>query len=268
MAGGQKALAKGAFQCPICGARETEGGCREVRKCIAALIAAETECTRETVAALAREPQWQQARLLRMGLEALSQLHIGFILCDQKGRLIGANRIAESILSARDGMELSADGVLCATHQAEPSLATRVEQVAATSPSSLLAEGMTVFALSRGKARRPLSVLLRLSHKVLRKSLSGKGAVLMLVLDAALPVRVMDDELRQLYGFTSSEARLANLLMEGKALEECCQEMGIRRSTGCTHLRGLFKKARVHRQSELVVLLLRSIGLARLGARP
>lgn len=264
---GPRILATRGFQCPICGAWEAEGGCPEVKRCIAALIAAETEYTRETVAALAQEPQWQQARLLRVGLDALSQLHIGLILCDPAARVIAANSIAESILSARDGMERSADGVLCATHQSEPSVASRVEEVAVMSRSAGVAGGMSVFALTRGNARRPLSVFLRPSHKALRKSLSLKRAVLVLVLDTELPVGVMENELQQLYGFTSSEARLANLLMEGKALAECCQELGIRRSTGCTHLCGLFKKTRVHRQSELVVLLLKSIGLARLSIR-
>jgi DNA-binding CsgD family transcriptional regulator len=219
------------------------------------------------VAALAQEPQWQQARLLQVGLDALCHLHIGLILCDPAARVIGANRFAESILSAHDGMERSAEGVLCATHQVQPSVASRVQQVAGISRRAELAEGIAVFALTRGNARRPLSVFLRPSHKALKKSLSVKAAVLALILDTALPVGVMEPELQQLYGFTSSEARLANLLMEGKALGECCQELGIQRSTGCTHLRGLFKKTRVHRQSELVVLLLKSIGLARLGAR-
>jgi len=267
MAGGPRTLATRGFQCPICGAWEAEGGCLEIKRCIAALIAAETEYTLETVAALARDPQWQQARMFRVGLDALSHLHIGLILCDSAARVIGANRVAESILSARDGMERSADGVLCATHQADPSLASRVEQVARRSRSAETTEEMIVFALTRGNARRPLSVFLRASHKALRKSLSQKRAVLVLVLDSSLPVGVPEPELRQLYGFTTSEARLANLLMEGKGLGQCCQELGIRRSTGCTHLRGLFKKTRVHRQSELVALLLKSIGLARLGTR-
>ncbi len=267
MAGGLRALAKRGFQCPICGAWEAEGGCQEVKKCIAALLAAESETQREVVAALARESQWQHARLLRACLEALSQLRIALILCDPSGRMIGANRVAESNLLARDGLEQSVDGLLRATYAAEPSLAARVQQAALKSRRTGMAEGMTVFAVSRGKTRRPLAVFLCPGPKPLKTSRSAKRTVLLLVLDAALPVEVMESELRQLYGFTSSEAQLANLLMQGKALEDCCQAMGIRRSTGCTHLRGLFKKARVHRQSELVVLLLRSIGLARLGAR-
>lgn len=86
-----------------------------------------------------------------------------------------------------------------------------------------------------------------------------------MILDSAMHVKAIDSDLRELYGLTSTEAHLANLLMEGASLENCCKQMKIRRSTGCTHLRRLFKKTGAHRQSELVVLLLKGIGLARLG---
>lgn len=70
-------------------------------------------------------------------------------------------------------------------------------------------------------------------------------------------------ELRQLYGLTSTEACLANLLMEGKTLDECCRLLDIRRSTARTHLQHLFEKIGVQRQSELVSLLLKSVGMVR-----
>jgi len=70
-----------------------------------------------------------------------------------------------------------------------------------------------------------------------------------------------------LYGLTSTEACLANLLMEGKTLDECCQSLGIRRSTARTHLQHLFEKVGVQRQSELVSLLLKSIGLVRTAGK-
>lgn len=88
---------------------------------------------------------------------------------------------------------------------------------------------------------------------------------LVLVTDSGLPLRVTQSDLQQLYGLTSTEARLAIQLTEGKTLEEACLEMGIRRSTGCTHLKRVFKKTRVRRQSELVALLMKSLGLGRLG---
>lgn len=256
------------FQCSICGAWENEGGCREIRNCISALIAAETQSTRETSALLERERSTQQARVLRAGLHALSQLQIGLLLCDAAGQVIAMNRVAQSILEKRDGLELGADGLLCATHESEPAIAARVKEFADAVRSGRSSHNLSAAAIGRGPRRRCLSVFLRPSHSDLRKSPAVKSTVLVIVLDSELPVRAVVPELQQLYGFTTSEARLANLLMEGKGLEDCCAELGIRRSTACTHLRRLFTKTGVHRQSELVSLLLRSIGLAHLAGKP
>lgn len=260
-------MTKGGFQCPICGAWEAQGGCREIGKCIAALAAAEKERTQETVAALARPSRSQEARILGAGFDALSVLHIGVVLCSPAGEVIGANQIAEAILVARDGLERTPDGIVSATRAGEQPIAEIVQQVAARTGAGRFANNAAVLALHRGPRRRPLTVVIRLSHVVLKEPAGDKPTVLLLILDSALPVMTIESELRQLYGLTSTEARLANLLMEGKPLEDCCQELGICRSTGCTHLRRLFKKTGVHRQSELVALLLKSIGLACLGSQ-
>jgi DNA-binding CsgD family transcriptional regulator len=82
-----------------------------------------------------------------------------------------------------------------------------------------------------------------------------------MILDSAQPVETAETELKQLYGFTATEARLANHLMEGLSLEDCCAAMGIRRTTARMHLRNIFAKTGVRRQGELVSLLLKSIGL-------
>jgi DNA-binding CsgD family transcriptional regulator len=49
--------------------------------------------------------------------------------------------------------------------------------------------------------------------------------------------------------------------MEGMALEDCGDELGIRRTTVRMHLRNIFAKTGARRQGELVALLLKSIGL-------
>jgi DNA-binding CsgD family transcriptional regulator len=92
-------------------------------------------------------------------------------------------------------------------------------------------------------------------------------ATLLFILDPEIPVETVEAELRQLYGLTATEASLANQLMEGKALDDCCKILNIRRSTARTHLQHLFEKVGVQRQSELVALLLKSIGLVGTAAR-
>ncbi len=65
--------------------------------------------------------------------------------------------------------------------------------------------------------------------------------------------------LQQLFGFTSSEARLTIALANGLSLEQIAEDFCVTRNTIRTHLRGAFQKAGVRQQSTLVSLVLRSI---------
>jgi DNA-binding CsgD family transcriptional regulator len=71
--------------------------------------------------------------------------------------------------------------------------------------------------------------------------------------------------LRELYGLTFTEGRLADLMMQGKTIEDCTGLLGIRRTTVKMHLRNLYGKTGVQRQSELVSLLFKSFGNVRSG---
>jgi len=94
-------------------------------------------------------------------------------------------------------------------------------------------------------------------------SVATEPAALVFVLDPDLPVQATESRLRQLYGFTSSEARLARLLMEGNALDDCCEPLKIRASTARRHLANMFAKAGVQHQGRLICLLLKSVGIVR-----
>jgi len=63
--------------------------------------------------------------------------------------------------------------------------------------------------------------------------------------------------LRQAFGLTSSEARIAACLAGGKSLEEAAQEMGTAQETVRSHLKAIFRKTDTHRQGELIALVSR-----------
>jgi DNA-binding CsgD family transcriptional regulator len=57
------------------------------------------------------------------------------------------------------------------------------------------------------------------------------------------------------FSLTPAEARLASRLATGASLEDISDEMGISKLTGRTHLKRIFAKLGIGRQSELVALL-------------
>jgi DNA-binding CsgD family transcriptional regulator len=221
-----------------------------------------TEDTREFVDA----PDGRSNRhstLLLASLEALDALRIGLVVCNISGQPLLANRTAATILRARDVLANS-DGFLRTTEECGQPSVDVVRRAVRVTPGGFWVRS-TALAVQRTSSKRALTLLVRSAGRVPPLEFSARPAALVLMLDSALPVKTSEIDLNQLYGFTFAEARLANLLMDGKTLDDCARDLGICRSTARTHLTNLFKKADVHCQSELVSLLLRSIGLARLG---
>lgn len=208
-----------------------------------------------------RERESKVGHLLSAGFSALDLLNIGVVVCGSAGQLLVANKTAQQVLHQRDGLELDPEGVLSATHDNNASLGKVIQEVARSSRGREAGKLDTAFAVRRPSGKRALTLFVRAVNNTREKHSSNEAAVLVMILDATLPVETTEADLRQLYGFTTTEAQVANLLMEGKGLEDCCTELGIRRTTVRMHLRNIFAKTGVRRQGELVSLLLKSIGL-------
>jgi DNA-binding CsgD family transcriptional regulator len=70
--------------------------------------------------------------------------------------------------------------------------------------------------------------------------------------------------LAKLFGLTPAEAAFAVLLGDGLTLDEAAAEQSIARNTARAHLRSIFAKTGVSRQTQLVRLIVTS--LAQLGS--
>lgn len=62
--------------------------------------------------------------------------------------------------------------------------------------------------------------------------------------------------LREIYGLTPAEARVAVLLVCGRSLQECAARLDVSITTVRTHLQRIFGKTDTHHQGELVAVLL------------
>jgi len=195
--------------------------------------------------------------LLIAGFEALDLVNVGLVVTSAAGQLLLANRTAEEILKLRDGIELGPTGLVRTSLKCTPSLNSLMDTVIKAGGGSR----DSVLPVRRPSGKRPFTAVVRAVEGAATDSDPLSPATLLFILDPEFSVETVEAELRQLYGLTSTEASLENLLMEGKALDECCKILDIRRSTARTHLQHLFEKVGVQRQSELVSLLLKSIGL-------
>ena len=192
---------------------------------------------------------------------ALDILGIGLAVCDPFAAVLATNGTAKKILDAGDALQISESGELCTTARNAPALADALKRLEQASGKIKPGSGLNAFLVPRKSGARPITLVVR---RIDSPRAAGSSAqMLIMMLDGTLSVSATSSDLQQLYGFTPGETRLANLLMSGKSPADACDELGIRLSTGCSHLRKIFKKTKTHRQGELIALLLRSIGLLR-----
>jgi DNA-binding CsgD family transcriptional regulator/PAS domain-containing protein len=82
------------------------------------------------------------------------------------------------------------------------------------------------------------------------------GARILLILSNLVPKARPDPAvLREIFGLTHMEAKVASVISTGASPEQAAVEMGIAVVTARNHLKAVFAKTGTHRQSELVALL-------------
>lgn len=189
--------------------------------------------------------------------DVLHQMPVGVILLDGRGQVTLMNKVAEKIVAQRDGLTATQNGLRAASKREHDALSALIHQSAATSLGKGLHPG-GVLRLARPTLKRPLVVQVIPFHS---QSLSfGKSSVAVIVFVSDPDVLPPPpSHLGCAYGLTSAEATLATHLAQGKSVESAAEEMRITLNTARTHLKHIFAKTGVQRQSDLVRLFLTGV---------
>lgn len=190
---------------------------------------------------------------------ALEHLATGVVLVDGRGRAIFVNRAARRILDQADGLTLTRDGLRAARADDNSTLARLVRgAVQRTNAASDSATGDAggAMALSRPSRRRRLSILVSPLHCGHYRLGATIAAAAVFVSDPEHAPESDVEVLRRVHDLTRAEAALAVSLMAGRTVHEAADELGISTGTARIQLKQVFAKTGVHRQTDLVRLLL------------
>ena len=194
-------------------------------------------------------------------LRALDQLPWGVVFVDEHHNRLTANRHAQEILVAGDG--LTARGNTLRAELADETV--RLEQLlnsALDRTGKAHSRAGGTLSITRPSGAHPLSVAVVPLHIEIA-TLGERGPIAAIfVMDPDLPLDSHEQHLRELYALTAGEARLASALLQGKSVDEAAAAMGITVNTARAYLKRIYNKTGVRRQPELVRLLL--LGLPRL----
>jgi DNA-binding CsgD family transcriptional regulator len=189
--------------------------------------------------------------------ETLERLNIGVIMVGAGARILSASPVAQRFLAARNGIQIQA-GKLRATSTAEDrelqsTIRTALDEVAGAPVSRGL-------ALTKSCGARTLGIMVRPGAS------PAAGSIAIYVRDCELVPGVQSEFVGQIFDLTPAEAAVTHRLTVGLSLEDTATSLSISRNTARAHLRSIFSKSGITRQTELVRLVLNSAVI--LGERP
>ena len=196
--------------------------------------------------------------------DAMDQLTLATIVLDENGRMLHANRLADSILGERDGIS-SANGILQPAHHDD---AKRLRELIARAVNAQRASRpglIEVMRVRRPSGRPDIGLVVRPSTSSVgpgSERLTASVAVFLSTESEDAPERALPaDVIQKLFGLTPKEATLALRLAAGESLQEAAGSLGISTNTARAHLRSIFTKTGVDRQARLVRVLLKSVAM-------
>jgi DNA-binding CsgD family transcriptional regulator len=190
-----------------------------------------------------------QSRLLRDGLEKVTS---GVMVIDSRCRVTYTNQAAEQILVSRDGIWRDGGELKLAGSQANQCLRRQIVEIS----RSRTAVDVVV---PRPSGLRPY-VLRLYPVPASRLAATGRGEVMLFVADPARHVDVAATRISAVFPLTPAEAQVARALLDGQSTEELADRLGITVQTARTHVKRVLQKTECRRQSELVRLLVTTLG--------
>ncbi len=187
--------------------------------------------------------------------QAISRLSVATLVLDESGSVLQVNPVAQEILASADGLKL-VGGRLEATYPSDNRELQRLIRAAFSADAPKGAEAMSV---TRPSGLVNLGLVVEPIPSLDWADERGKPAALVYIRDAASKSLASEVVTKQLFNLTRAETALAMELANGLSLEEAAEGLNIRRNTARAHLRSIFSKTGVRRQTELVRILLNSV---------
>lgn len=193
--------------------------------------------------------------------QTISRLAVATIVLDEHGSVVQLNPVAREILDSQDGLKV-VGGRLEATYPSDNRELARLVRNAFQRARLGASKGVQVAeatSISRPSGQVSLGVVVELIPSGDLLEGKGKPTVVVYVRDAVSKSLVSTVLTSQLYNLTPAETTLALELANGLSLEEASEFLNIRRNTARAHLRSIFSKTGVRRQTELVRIMLNSV---------
>ncbi|MDI6028549.1 helix-turn-helix transcriptional regulator [Corticibacterium sp. UT-5YL-CI-8] len=177
--------------------------------------------------------------------DVLDKLNVGVIIVDCAGKITKTSTVAQRFVSTRDGLQVQSGKLRAMSAVEDRELQAAIK---AALGETGLSRGLS---LTKRSGTRNLGIMIR-------PVMSGGDSVAIYIRDCDLAPEVEGEFVRQIFDLTPAEAAVTRRLTAGLSLEDAATSLDISRNTARAHLRSIFSKSGITRQTELVRLVLNS----------
>jgi DNA-binding CsgD family transcriptional regulator len=196
------------------------------------------------------------AEVTNLGLgEALSRVGIGVFVLDSLGSVIFSNPAAQRLLG--DALDLSQGRLRIRGVARNADLDQAVAHAIRATPSDVLADPKPILVQSGD--RRLAIYLLPVFQPAIAEQFLTHTSAFVLVIEQKLEEPADPAIVRDLFGLTLGEARIAAIIGAGLTPKDAAERLGIAEDTARTVLKRVFSKVGVSRQSELTAMLAKMV---------
>ena len=211
------------------------------------------------VAARLRNAECQLANTLA----ALDRLNHGVLLIGENEEILFSNQAALRILSLEDGLRLQIQNhqhgwthLVAKSKRTQELMDEAIREV--VKPSILAAQHFSKTVVISRPSGKPVFTLnfssLPVQHDFVVE-VKGNPKAIVFIMDSAAPVEINHILLKDAYGLTKAEISVAELIMDGKSLEESSVKCGLSVNTLKTHLNRIYGKTNTANRAMLIKLL-------------
>ncbi|MGZ8409024.1 MAG: helix-turn-helix transcriptional regulator [Hyphomicrobium sp.] len=191
----------------------------------------------------------------QVALDALDVMPIGVILVSLGGAVLAANKVARDVMAGRDVLTVGRNGLEVLTEGRKTRFRDMLAQV--TKPRERNRPSRpAAFSLVRPSGLRPLSLLISPVRLPAESTAWDEPAAVLFIGDPEHAGDIDETRLRQIYGLTGAEARIAALLARGYRLDEIAAMLEVAYETTRKHLKQIFGKTGTGRQADLVRMVM------------
>lgn len=186
---------------------------------------------------------------------AIDALSFGMVVVGEDGRVALANQLALELSAGEAGLAIKDNRLAAQNPLAHAALSTAV--TAALAQASGRTTRATAAVRIPGSKGRPLTIVVAPLPPRAGNFVRHRPAAIVFITDPNRKTILAADVLRQLYGLTQAEVRVAELVVNGLSLEAAADLLGVTRNTVRNHLQNIYGKTGARRLSDLVAVFTR-----------